>query len=150
MSKQEIMVTPDGRKLEFKHWRGEFNRRPFRANGEFITCAHWTELRVFTADETLWAAGDSFCSPEDRLDYEVGRQRAVYSLLTKLPKGCKGGAELKAAYLTRPGALPWALDKHGHLVPGILDEHRKNRAFSKRLQRKWRERLAQAEKLVAE
>ena len=144
--RKEIMVTPDGRKLEFHHARGEFIRRPFRANGDFITCAHWTELRVLNADKTLWATGDAFCSPEDRLDYEVGRQRAIYTLLTKLPKGSKDGAVLKTAYLTRPGALPWALDREGHLIPGLLDDHRNNKAFSKRLQRRWRERLKQAEK----
>ena len=146
--RKEHMVTPDGRRLEFHHEHGAFNRRPFRANGEFITCAHWTELRVLNTDETLWATGDAFCSPEDRLDYEIGRQRALYKLLTKLPKGSKDGATLKAAYLTRPGALPWTLDREGHLVPGILEEHRKQKALNKRLYRPLLNRLTQAEKAL--
>ena len=145
--RKEIMVTPGGHRLEFHHEHGEFNRLPFRANGEFIICHHWTELRVLGSTGELLMTSDAFCSPEDRLDYEVGRQRALFNLLQKLPKGSKDGTALRAAYLSRPGALPWALDRHGHLLPDILKEHRRNKAFSKQMQRQWKQRLAQAEKM---
>lgn len=134
MRSKDIMTTPNGLRLEFRHFAGTSVRCPFRANGGVVTCRYWTVLQVWKAS-SVWATGESFCSPEDNLDYEIGRQRAVYNMLTRLPKGNTDGAALKTAYLSRPGASPWALDRHGHVLLDVLKEHRSGRAAFKRLQR---------------
>lgn len=79
--------------------------------------------------EAVVATGEAYCSPNDTYDREVGRQLALYDLLPGLPKKAGGqrirlGRALIGAYLQRPGALPWALDKEGHLKPWILLEAR--------------------------
>lgn len=83
-------------------------------------------------DEEI-ARGEAYCSPNDGFDYEVGRQTALYDLVRALPQEPKKakthlGRQLLAAYLNRPGALPWALDAEGKLVPEILAHGRAMRA----------------------
>lgn len=79
--------------------------------------------------ETVVAEGEAYCSPSDGYDFEVGRQTAIFDLLRSLPKEhgknkVHLGRQVMAAYLTRPRALPWALDRQGKLRPWVLADAR--------------------------
>lgn len=137
--------------LEFKHEDGTWPikltlRGRTRMDGTFVPGGSKREVEIIRKRRTMALlvnpvdgaavfAGEAYCSPFDGYDFEVGRQTALFDLLRALPKE-RGkvkvhlGRQVMAAYLTRPGALPWALDRQGKLRPWVLAAARAARRAS--------------------
>lgn len=128
-------LVVQGYALEFKHeigkWPIELTQKVKgrRQKVEVVrtrrTVATLIQLSGHAEHGVEVALGEAYCSPVDTYDREMGRQLALYDLLPGLPKEAGGlrihlGRQLLRTYLTRPGALPWAVDSHGRPQPEIL------------------------------
>lgn len=86
---------------------------------------------------SLYATGQSYCAPCDTFDREIGRQVALFDLLRNLPSEdgpapAHIGQRVLRTYCTRPGALPWVLDRRGRIDYAQLRGARLVRAMLRR------------------
>lgn len=112
----DIMKTDDGWYIRFAHETGTwFHKLRMKHREIEIEIKRRTVCTVVEGErEKLVTQGVAYCSPTNNYDHEVGRQVALYQAMTMLPKGSHSGYKLKQAYLSRPGARIWMLDKYGH------------------------------------
>lgn len=121
----DTMRTEDGWYIRFAHETGTwFHKLRMKHREIEITVTRRTVCEVVLDDNTLMTQGVAYCSPTNNYDHEIGRQVALFQAMTMLPKGSHAGHKLKQAYLTRPGARMWMLDKHGHPLPWATVERK--------------------------